>query len=145
MMNACNKKESQMSVETGVAGSALIKWVGAPVLLGALAAALGFLVLPPRTRAELMARLVVTIGCSAIFGPLLFFWFLSEFPEVLTETMRLAAFEEMYIWLMLSAPFLVLGGLPGWWVLGAALRWIDKRRGKDLGEIVSDARKDFWP
>lgn len=134
-----------MSVEAGAAGSAAVKWIGAPVILGALAAALGFLLLPPQTRGELISRLVVTICCSAIFGPLFFFWFLSQFPALFAETLRQTAFSEMYIWLMLSAPFLVLGGLPGWWVLGAALRWIDKRRGKDLGEIVSDARKDFWP
>lgn len=115
------------------------------MLLGALAAALGFIILPPRTRGELVSRLAVTILCSAVFGPWLFFWFLSAFPTLIEVAVSQSNLPEGYVWLMLSAPFLVLGGLPGWWVLGGALRWIDARRGKDLGEIVRDARRDFWP
>ena len=34
---------------------------------------------------------------------------------------------------------MVAAGLPAWWVLGACVRWFDKRRGKDIGELAVDA------
>lgn len=138
-----------MSAEAGAAaGSALVKYVGLPVIIGAVTAALGFLILPPKTHKEFVGRLVATIMCSAIFGPWLYFWFLAHFPEVLATAVEQSGLTKGYVVMMLSAPFLVIGGLPGWWVLGAAVRWFDKRKDKDLVELAGDAKaaaKDFLP
>ena len=41
--------------------------------------------------------------------------------------------------LFIAAPLMVAAGLPAWWVLGACVRWFDKRRGKDIGELAADA------
>jgi hypothetical protein len=41
--------------------------------------------------------------------------------------------------LLVAAPFLVLAGLPAWWILGALLLWFDRRRSKDIAEIAQDA------
>ena len=40
--------------------------------------------------------------------------------------------------LFVSAPFLVLAGLPAWWLLGGLVLWFDRRRGKDLAEIAQE-------
>jgi hypothetical protein len=41
--------------------------------------------------------------------------------------------------LLAAAPFLVLAGLPAWWLLGALLLWFERRRSKDIAEIAHDA------
>jgi hypothetical protein len=41
--------------------------------------------------------------------------------------------------LLVAAPFLVLAGLPAWWILGALLLWFERRRSKDIAEIAQDA------
>lgn len=129
-----------MSAEAGAAaGGALVKYIGLPLLLGSLAAALGFLILPPKTQKEFVSRLTVTIIFSALFGPLLFFWFLSCFPGVMNAAVAESGLARWYIGMMLSAPFLVIGGLPGWWLLGGVIRWMDKRKDKDIEEIATDA------
>jgi hypothetical protein len=29
--------------------------------------------------------------------------------------------------------------MPAWWVLGAVVLWLERRRGEDIGELVHDA------
>jgi hypothetical protein len=41
--------------------------------------------------------------------------------------------------LMVAAPFLVLAGLPAWWIVGAVLLWFERRSSKDIAEIAHDA------
>ena len=41
--------------------------------------------------------------------------------------------------LFIAAPLMVAAGLPAWWVLGATVRWLDKRKDKDIGELARDA------
>jgi hypothetical protein len=41
--------------------------------------------------------------------------------------------------LFVAGPVMVLAGLPAWWIIGGLVRWLDKRRDKDIGEIVHDA------
>jgi len=41
--------------------------------------------------------------------------------------------------LFIAAPLMVAAGLPAWWLLGACVRWLDKRRDKDIGELARDA------
>jgi len=136
-----------MSAEAGAAaGTALIKYIGLPVIVGAIAAALGFLILPPKTHKEFVARLVVTIICSALFGPWLYFWAASTGIGSAVTALAVSEMTELapaYVKMMLSTPCLVLGGLPGWWLLGALVRWLDKRKDKDIGELYTDAKKDF--
>ena len=39
----------------------------------------------------------------------------------------------------MAGPIMVVAGLPAWWVLGAVVLWLERRRGKDIGELVQDA------
>jgi hypothetical protein len=41
--------------------------------------------------------------------------------------------------LLVAAPFLVLAGLPAWWIVGAVLLWFERRSSKDIAEIAHDA------
>lgn len=138
-----------MAAETGAGGAALIKWIGVPVIAASLASALTFVFLPPKTHREFIYRLFVTFIGSFAIGPVLFFWFISQFPGVLDVAVRelsgVAGMDDGMVKMSLSVPFLIAGGLPGWYLLGAMFRWLDKRKGKDLGELVRDAKQDFMP
>ena len=127
---------------TTAAGGALIKIFGIPVLTGSLAAALGFIFLWPRTPREAFARFACSIISSATAGPLLVIWLRSYSPPMFDGARAVAIMygvEPALGFLFIAAPILVISGLPAWWVIGAAVRWLDNRREKDLGAMVRDA------
>ena len=41
--------------------------------------------------------------------------------------------------LFIAAPLMALVGLPAWWLVRASVRWFDRRRDKDIGELAADA------
>jgi hypothetical protein len=131
-----------MSIETTAAGGALIKFFGVPVLAGAAATAFAFLFMWPKTLKEAFIRLACTIMASAIAGPLLVILAHSWWPAMFTSAGQVATLyggaPEMGF-LFIAAPFMVAAGLPAWWIVGAVVLWLDKRRGKDIGELAHDA------
>lgn len=128
----------------GYAGSAIAKYFGLQLGAGAVAAALGFLVLWPKTAREGFARLVSTIISSMIFGPVLVAFAHSRYPDIFASARALAVatgISPQFGLFYAGAPFLVIAGLPAWWVLGGLVRWFDRRHNKDIAEMVADARK----
>lgn len=136
-----------MPAETSAAGGALIKWIGVPVVAASLAAALTFIFMPPATHREFIARLFVTFIGSFTLGPILYFGFMSYFPGILLlavqELSGVAGLDAGMVKVSLSVPFLIAGGLPGWYVLGWAFRWMEKRKGKDLAEVAIEVADDI--
>jgi hypothetical protein len=127
---------------TSAAGGALIKIFGIPVLAGAAATALVFLFMWPRTLREAFLRLASTLCASSIFGPFavmaLHSWWPSLFDSAKSVMSQYGGDPALGI-LFVAGPVMVLAGLPAWWIIGGLVRWLDKRRDKDLGEIVHDA------
>lgn len=136
-------KANMPAIETtSAAGGALIKIFGIPVLAGAAATALVFLFMWPRTLREAFLRLASTIATSGIFGPFavmaLHSWWPSLFDSAKAVTVLYGADPALGV-LFVAGPVMVLAGLPAWWLLGGVLLWLERRRGKDIGEIVHDA------
>lgn len=132
------------STSTFAGGAALAKLLGWPVIIGAVTAALGMLLLWPKTMMEGFTRLVVTILSSSFIGPFFVFWLHGWKPGLFTSAKQIATeagIDPLYGLLLVSAPLLVMSGLPAWWILGAIVRWFDNRRGKDIGELVHDAKE----
>lgn len=133
--------KENMSIET-TAGGALIKIFGVPVLAGAAATGLAFLFMWPKSLKEAAIRFACTLLASAIAGPFLVIAVHSWWPSLFASAGQMAALNgippEVGI-LFVSAPILVMAGLPAWWLLGALVLWFDRRRGKDLAEIAQDA------
>lgn len=126
-------------------GIAAWKLAGGILGIGVVASAMGFLVLLPKTAKEAAVRVVATMIGSAMFGPFLVAALYSHWPEVFASGTRLAVGMGLEPWLglfIIGAPLIAMGGLPFWWLLGAAVLWLEKRRGKDLGELAADARAD---
>lgn len=131
-----------MALETTAAGGALIKLFGVPVLAGAAATSLGFMFMWPRSTKEAFIRFCSSIIISTFLGPALVAAVLSWWPSLFDSAKTVAGLyggDPATGFLFIAAPLMVAAGLPAWWVLGACVRWFDKRRGKDIGELAADA------
>lgn len=136
-------KETMPAIETTSAGAgALIKIFGVPVLAGAAASALLFLFMWPKTLREAFVRFACAIVSSFTAGPLLALAAWLKWPEMFREAMVAAnavGADPLIGVFVVAAPFLLLAALPAWWIMGAAVLWFERRRGKDIGELVQDA------
>ena len=135
--------KATMPIETTTAaGGALIKIFGVPVLAGAAATAFAFLFMWPKTLKEAFMRLMCTIATSGIAGPFLVIAVHSWWPSLFDSAKAVAALygaDPALGVLFVSGPLLVVAGLPAWWVIGGVVRWLDRRKDKDIGEMVHDA------
>lgn len=136
-------KANMPALETTSAGAgALIKIFGVPVLAGAAATALTFLFMWPRTRREAFVRFTCSICTSTILGPVLVVALHSWWPSLFESAAAVAAMngaDPTLGVLAVAGPIMVLAGLPAWWVLGGIVLWLERRRGKDIGELARDA------
>ncbi len=131
-----------MAIETTAAGGALIKFFGIPVLAGAAATSLGFMFMWPKTKKEAFTRFFVSTLFSILFGPALVVAVRSWWPTLFDSAKDVASLygsDPALGFLFIAAPLMVAAGLPAWWVLGATVRWLDKRKDKDIGELARDA------
>lgn len=131
-----------MSFETAGAAGALAKLFGVPIAAGTAATALGFLVMWPKTLKEGAVRLACSLAASGVAGPFFVIALHSWWPSVFASAGQVASLYGLPAelgMLYVSAPFLVLAGLPAWWILGGLVLWFDRRRGKDLAEMAHDA------
>ncbi len=114
------------------ASSMALKIVTTYAICAALAALLGLVVLPPRSRAELMMRTASTLVCSFAFGPALAAAALAWFPALTDALVWLADHgsteDEFLAKLYVIAPCMLLAGLPAWWMLGGYMRWVARIR-----------------
>ncbi|MGN5479541.1 hypothetical protein ACTMU2_29405 [Cupriavidus basilensis] len=95
-----------------------------------------------------IARLLCSVGTSIVFGPALVAFAHSQYPTLLESAQSMAVASGMSAQtgsVYAIAPILVAAGLPAWWIIGAVLRWFDKRSNEDIGELIADARKEIQP
>lgn len=134
--------KATMAIETTAAGGALIKIFGVPVLAGAAATSLGFMFMWPKTIREAFVRFTCTIFSSVILGPVLVVMARSWWPDLFESAKAVAVLyrsDPALGFLFIAAPLMVMAGLPAWWIIGGIVRWFDKRRDKDIGEMATDA------
>jgi len=127
---------------TPISAGALVQILALPVAAGAAATALTFLFMWPRTRREALVRLTCSICTAALLGPLLLVALHSWWPTLFDSAKVLAVLygaPSILGVVAVACPVLVLAGLPAWWGLGAVVLWLERRRGKDIGELVHDA------
>ena len=119
-----------------------LKLVAVPFAAGLAATGLGFLFLWPKSGREAAARFACTLLACTVAGPILAIAAYCWWPALFASSGQFAILAggpaEMGV-LMVAAPFLVLAGLPAWWIVGAVLLWFERRRSKDIAEIAHDA------
>jgi hypothetical protein len=132
-----------MPAESAAAvGGALLALFGLPVLAGLAATALGFLFMWPGSLKEAGARSACTVLASVIMGPALVVvlrWWWPALFGAARDIALLYGTEPALGFLFIAAPLMVVAALPAWWVIGACVRWLEQRKGKDVGVLVRDA------
>lgn len=128
------------STSAGV-GAVFAKYVGVQVVVSLSAVLLGFLVLRPKSAHEALVRIICTIIASFMFGPLLVSAVHSVWPALFASAMEVSRLDGTNSGILyVTAPLQIIAGLPAWWVIGAYIRWFDRRKDKDFFEIVNDFR-----
>ena len=131
------------STSTG-AGIALAKYVGVQTLVSLTAVILGFLVLKPQSAREALVRIICTIIASFMFGPMLVSIVHSLWPSLFTSAIEVSRLDGTNTGILyITAPLQIIAGLPAWWIVGAYLRWFDKRKDEDIADLIDDAREIF--
>lgn len=129
-------------------GIALWKVLTSLFGLAVVASILGFLVAWPKTVKEAAVRAAATVLGSVLFGPFAAVAAYLKWPGLFGAGIEIAQRFGAGEWslfigaLMVATPFICMAGLPFWWILGGVVLWLDKRRGKDIGEMAADARAD---
>lgn len=126
--------KDNVAIETSsIIGAGALKALGIKACLGMVGAAVLYLMMPPErpdgtfNRHEFASRLAVAGLCSMLLGD----W-------------AVDVINGLAPWLMAAqhpAPFWLASGAPGWWVSRWVALWIYKRKGKDIGQVVRDAKE----
>jgi Na+/phosphate symporter len=109
-----------------------------------IAVVLGFTVVPlapGNEHKDAARRLAAGLLCSFTLGPVLAFKAIDSFPWLLApwQTM-LAGQHPQWVYLAAAAPFIAVTAVAGFWIVAAAMRWLTKRDGKDIAELIDDAK-----
>lgn len=112
---------------SGAASFAAYKLAVAFGLPAGFAAVIVMLWIQPRTKREWAMALICTVFSSICGG------------AAVVQHFGLQAWADTYMGLTAMAGIIFACGLPGWVVVRAAFAWLEKRRGKDLAELITDA------
>lgn len=142
-----------MAIETGAAGIAGVKAgiVGSVLVFAVsiIAVVLGFKVVPLKKGAEhedASRRLSAGLLSSFTLGPIVAIKVIGWQPDLLTYWVNLVGPENtLWAHFLAGVPFIALSGLVGFWVVAALVAWFAKREGKDIGELVRDAKNEIHP
>lgn len=85
----------------------------------------------PESKREWAMALISTVVSSICGG------------AAVVQSYGLSAWGDSYFGLVGMAGIIFACGLPGWVIVRASFAWLEKRKNKDLSELVSDARQSF--
>lgn len=125
---------------SSAAGGGILLWktIGGVAIFAAIAAFFAAIVsmcmMTPRTPKEWAVGLISTVASSLGLGALavLKMGLLENLPSDPTS---------VYVTLVAIAGIAFACGLPGWAFVRAIFTWLAKRDGKDIGELVADAKE----
>jgi hypothetical protein len=123
--------------------------LGLPIAISILAFALGMRIVPLRKGREMrdmMDRLLACGVSTFVVGLPVLVAILNHFPWMFsgaTELASRAGTEPVVGFFAIVGCVMLVCSLPGPWLLVAYLRWFERRRGKDLGELAGDAGRDI--
>ncbi len=138
-------KAKAMAFEAGAAAAsaAAAKGVSGVAALGAgagiaagLSMAVVMLTKKPRSEPEWLIAIISTLVSSLCGGAIVIInfgllrWVSQDLPT-----------QEMFVGLIALIGVAFSCGLPGWALVRWAFNWMAKREGKDLGEVIKDAKE----
>ena len=139
-----------MAVETTAAAGLGIKsgLLGACAVTGVslLAVVVGFTVVPltpGKEHQDATRRLAAGLLSSFTLGPFAAIKYLQYDQSLLlfwVELLRVDDHADNILWAYVAAavPFVALTALIGFWLVASVMFWFEKRKAKDIGEMISD-------
>lgn len=128
--------EPASSAAAGIAGWKLIGGAAGAAGLGAAAAAIVVMCASiPRTKREWAIALISTVMSSLGLGA-----FAILKLDMIGTVLRSGTDLTLVVTLMGMLGIVFACGLPGWAIVRWVFNWLEKRRDKDLGEIVGEVR-----
>lgn len=115
----------------GAAGVAVGGAAGVAVGASGLAAVVVMLLMRPRTRGEWAVALITTLVASLTGG------------AAVVQHYGLQSWTETYIGLVALFGLVFACGLPGWALVRWLFNFIEKRRDRDLAEIVGEVKREL--
>lgn len=120
------------SAAAGVAGwKALGGLAGATAAGAGLAAVVVMCMTTPRTAREWAVGLISTVVCSVAGG------------AAVVERFGLQAWTISYTGLVALFGLVFACGLPGWAIVRWTFTWMERRRGRDIGEVATEIRRSI--
>ena len=113
---------------SAVGGYAAYKLAVAFGIPAGLASIVVMLWIQPESKREWAMALISTVVSSICGG------------AAVVQTYGLAAWGDSYMGLVGMAGIIFACGLPGWVLVRAAFAWLEKRKNKDIAELIQDAR-----
>ncbi len=113
---------------SAVGGFAAYKLAVAFGLPAGLAAIVVMLWIQPKSPREWAMALISTVVSSLCGG------------AAVVQHYGLSSWGDSYVGLVAVAGIIFACGIPGWVVVRAAFAWAEKRKGKDLAELIGDAK-----
>lgn len=113
---------------SGAAGFAAYKLAVAIGLPAGLAAVVVMLWVQPKSPREWAMALISTVVSSVCGG------------AAVVQHYGLTSWGDSYNGLVALAGIIFACGLPGWVIVRAVFAWLEKRKGKDIAELLNDAK-----
>lgn len=113
---------------SGEAGFAAYKLAAAIGLPAGLAAVVVMLWVQPKSPREWAMALISTVVSSLCGG------------AAVVQHYGLTSWGDTYTGLVALAGIIFACGLPGWVVVRAAFSWLEKRKNKDIAELLAEAK-----
>lgn len=150
-LNELKRTYDMADPTTTTTGSALLFLKGTALLLPVFASAvafwLGLRFVPLRKGnewADVINRLMACFISSVVLGTIVLVSLYHHWPHLFTVAQSMAVqigFVAEAGFFMMTGCVLLLCSIPGPWLVAAVFLWLDRRKNKDIAEIINELKK----
>ncbi|WP_240531232.1 hypothetical protein [Variovorax boronicumulans] len=133
----------------GTAAGYKLALLSLPIIASLIAFWLGIRFVPLRPGYawnDLLNRVLGCLASSFIFGTIALVLLMQHKPGVFAAgaaLAQLATFPPEAGFFVITGCVFVLCSIPGPWLVAAVFLWLERRKGRDIGEIAADIRADL--